>query len=124
MFPMVATVAEFRAARALLQAEARRVRPAPRTPAVGTMLEVPALMWQLPELLEEVDFISVGSNDLLQFLFAADRGTPALADRYDLLSQPVLDLLEQLLTAAGRPGAARACRFRCAARRRRGRWRR
>lgn len=100
MFPMVATVTEFRAARALLLAEARRVRPAPDQLSVGTMLEVPALMWQLPELLREVDFISVGSNDLLQFLFAADRGTPSLYARYDLLSQPVLDLLDQLLTAA------------------------
>ena len=61
------------------------------------MLEVPALMWQLDELLREVDFVSVGSNDLLQFLFAADRGTPSLFGRYDLLSQPVLSLLEQLL---------------------------
>ena len=74
MFPMVATVAEFRAARALLLAEARRVRPAPERLSIGTMLEVPALMWQLDELLREVDFVSVGSNDLLQFLFAADRG--------------------------------------------------
>jgi phosphotransferase system, enzyme I, PtsP len=100
MFPMVATVAEFRAARMLLEAEARRVRPAPRRLRIGTMLEVPALMWQLPDLLEQVDFVSVGSNDLIQFLFAADRGTPAIANRYDLLSQPVFDLLEQLLTAA------------------------
>jgi phosphotransferase system enzyme I (PtsP) len=67
---------------------------------VGTMLEVPALMWQLPELLKEVDFISVGSNDLLQFMFAADRGTPSLYDRYDFLSQPMLDLIEQLSVAA------------------------
>ncbi len=102
MFPMVATVAEFRAARALLEAEARRVRPEPERLAVGTMLEVPALLWQLPELLEAVDFISVGSNDLMQFLFAADRGTPALAGRYDLLSPPVLDLLEHLLSAAAK----------------------
>jgi phosphotransferase system enzyme I (PtsP) len=64
------------------------------------MLEVPALMWQLEELLREVDFVSVGSNDLLQFLFAADRGTPSLFSRYDLLSQPVLSLLEHLLVAA------------------------
>ncbi len=78
MFPMVATVAEFRAARALLLAEARRVRPAPERLEIGTMLEVPALLWQLNELLSEVDFISVGSNDLLQFLFAADRSAPAL----------------------------------------------
>jgi phosphotransferase system enzyme I (PtsP) len=100
MFPMVATVAEFRAARALLLAEARRVRPAPERLSIGTMLEVPALMWQLDELLREVDFVSVGSNDLLQFLFAADRGTPSLFNRYDLLSQPVLSLLEHLLQAA------------------------
>lgn len=101
MFPMVATVTEFRAARALLLAEASRVRPAPDRLSIGTMLEVPALMWQLPELLQEADFISVGSNDLLQFLFAADRGTPSLYGRYDLLSQPVFDLLDQLLQAAG-----------------------
>ncbi len=100
MFPMVATVAEFRAARALLLAEARRVRPAPERLSIGTMLEVPALMWQLDELLREVDFVSVGSNDLLQFLFAADRGTPSLFSRYDVLSQPVLRLLEHLLRAA------------------------
>ena len=100
MFPMVATVAEFHAAKALLLAEAKRVRPSPGALHIGTMLEVPALMWQLPDLLKEADFISVGSNDLLQFLFAADRGTPSLYDRYDFLSQPVLDLLEQLVVAA------------------------
>jgi phosphotransferase system enzyme I (PtsP) len=100
MFPMVATVAEFRAARALLVAEARRVRPTPERLNIGTMLEVPALMWQLEELLSSVDFVSVGSNDLLQFLFAADRGTPSLYNRYDLLSQPVLRLLEHLLEKA------------------------
>jgi phosphotransferase system enzyme I (PtsP) len=100
MFPMVATVAEFRAARALLLAEAQRVRPSPGNLRIGTMLEVPALLWQLPELLREVDFISIGSNDLLQFLFAADRGTPSLYDRYDFLSQPVLDIVSQLTVAA------------------------
>lgn len=100
MFPMVATVTEFRAAKSLLMAEARRVRPAPGTLRIGTMLEIPALMWQLPELLKEADFISIGSNDLLQFLFAADRGTPSLYDRYDFLSQPMLDLIEQLMVAS------------------------
>jgi phosphotransferase system enzyme I (PtsP) len=100
MFPMVATVAEFRAARALLLAEARRMRPTPERLSIGTMFEVPALMWQLDDLLREADFISVGSNDLLQFLFAADRGSPSLFNRYDLLSQPVLKLLEHLLLAA------------------------
>ena len=100
MFPMVATVAEFHAARALLETEARRIGHAPERLMVGTMLEVPALMWQLPALLEQADFISVGSNDLMQFLFAVDRGSPALSGRYDLLSPPVLDLFDELLAAA------------------------
>ena len=100
MFPMVATVAEFRAARALLLAEAERVRPAPCRLDVGSMIEVPALLWQLPALMAEADFVSIGSNDLMQFLFAADRGTPGLTGRYDLLSPPVLDLLDAVQAAA------------------------
>jgi phosphotransferase system enzyme I (PtsP) len=104
MFPMVATVAEFKAAKALLLAEAAKVRPAPERLEIGTMLEVPALMWQLPELLRAVDFISVGTNDLLQFLFAADRGSPALAGRYDMLSPAVLNLLATLRTEAEAAG--------------------
>ena len=104
MFPMVATVAEFRAARALLLAEAARVRPAPEQLSIGTMLEIPALMWQLPALLKDCDFISVGTNDLMQFLFAADRGTPALANRYDILSPPVLDLIADLVSQADAAG--------------------
>ena len=106
MFPMVATVAEFRAARALLRVEAARMRAAPVRIEVGSMLEVPALMWQLDDLLPEVDFVSVGTNDLLQFLFAADRGAPALAGRYDLLSPAVFDLLEQLRVHAEQAGVA------------------
>ena len=104
MFPMVATAAEFRQAKGLLLAEAKRVRPAPERLSIGTMLEVPALMWQLPDLLRDADFISVGSNDLVQFMFAADRGTPSLYNRYDVLSQPMFDLLEQLLTASRAAG--------------------
>ncbi len=100
MFPMVATLAEFRTARNLLRAEAARVTPGPERLEIGTMLEVPALLWQLRDLLEEADFVSIGSNDLLQFLFAADRGTPALAGRYDLLSPPALDVIERVLQAA------------------------
>ena len=104
MFPMVADVAEFRAAKALLLTEAARVRPAPARLKIGTMLEVPALMWQLPALLRETDFISVGTNDLMQFLFAADRGTPALAGRYDLLSPPVIELFATLVEQADAAG--------------------
>ncbi len=104
MFPMVATVEEFRAARDLLEAEAARIRPAPEILEAGTMLEVPALLFQLPGLLAEADFISVGTNDLMQFLFAADRGTPELSDRYDTLSSPVLELLERLVTCCQEAG--------------------
>ena len=104
MFPMVATVAEFRAARALLLAEASRVRPAPERLSIGTMLEIPALMWQLPELLRAVDFVSLGTNDLMQFVFAADRGTPSLAGRYDFLSPAMLELVAQLVPLAAAAG--------------------
>ncbi len=100
MFPMVATIAEFRQARGLLFAEAARIRPAPSKLSVGTMLEIPALLWQLPDLMREADFVSVGSNDLLQFVYAADRSTPALAERYDFLSPSMLSLLEDVATAA------------------------
>ncbi len=103
MFPMVATVAEFAQARALLLAEAARVRPAPARLRIGTMLEVPSLLWQIDELLKQAEFISVGTNDLMQFVFAADRGTPALAGRYDVLSPGMLTLLGWL---AGRAEAA------------------
>jgi phosphotransferase system enzyme I (PtsP) len=106
MFPMVATVAEFRAASDLLRAEAARVRPSPGRLSIGTMLEVPALLWQLPELLRETDFVSVGSNDLMQFLFAADRGSQTLAARYDLLSAPVLHMLEDLVRQANEAGVS------------------
>jgi phosphotransferase system enzyme I (PtsP) len=112
MFPMIAEIAEFDVARALLDLELERERSRGRaTPAslrVGTMLEVPALFWQLPELFLRADFISVGSNDLLQFLFANDRGNPRLADRYDPLSPAVLSFLSSLARqcfAAGKPVA-------------------
>ena len=100
MFPMVSTVAEFRAARALLDAEVARIERKPTPLAVGTMLEVPALLFQLEQLLPLVDFVSLGTNDLMQFLFAADRGTASLAHRYDPLSPPFLDVLEQVCVRA------------------------
>ncbi|WP_345936828.1 MULTISPECIES: phosphoenolpyruvate--protein phosphotransferase [Tistrella] len=106
MFPMVAEVAEFDTARKLVNMEvarARRLRQRlPSQVRVGTMLEVPALAWQLPALLDRVDFVSVGSNDLLQFLFACDRGNPDLSDRYDLLSPAVLAFLSHLVDACAR----------------------
>ena len=103
MFPMIAEVAEFDAARAIIDKEVARLgRMGDALPAalkVGAMLEVPALAWQLPALLGRIDFLSVGSNDLLQFLFASDRGNPRLAARYDILSPGVLSLLRHLVRA-------------------------
>jgi phosphotransferase system enzyme I (PtsP) len=94
MFPMVAEMAEFRAARAQLGAQP------PRKVRVGTMLEVPALAFQMPSLLSLTDFVSVGSNDLMQFFFASDRGNPRLGQRYDLLSPPMLNFLRGIVEPA------------------------
>jgi len=112
MFPMVAEVAEFRAARRLLQLEWQRAAAAghslPQRLEVGAMMEVPSLFWQLPTLLREVDFISVGSNDLLQFLFACDRGSPVIGDRYDVLSPPALSFMHALVEACRTAGVTLA----------------
>ena len=107
-FPMIAEIAEFEEARALLDKEVARLaaesREPPRSVRVGVMLEVPSLLWQLPALLERVDFLSIGTNDLAQFLFACDRGNPRLADRYDLLSAPMLALFRQVIAACNATG--------------------
>jgi phosphotransferase system enzyme I (PtsP) len=110
MFPMVAHVSEFIAARRLLDREVERERAAglavPEWLRVGVMLEVPSLVWQLPALLERVDFLSVGSNDLLQFLYASDRSNPSVSERYDLLSPPVLLLLRSIVEQCAAVGVS------------------
>lgn len=108
MFPMVAEVAEFEAARRLLDMELERAQARqqelPSSIRVGTMLEVPSLFWHLPALLPRIDFLSIGSNDLMQFMFACDRGHPGLVDRYDVLSPPVLSFLRELVERCRRAG--------------------
>ena len=103
MFPLVAEVAEFEAARAMLEYEIERAthrgHPPPSAVKVGAMLEVPSLYFQLPQILQRVDFLSVGSNDLVQFLFACDRGNPRVSDRYDVLSPAVLRFLGDVAAA-------------------------
>jgi phosphotransferase system enzyme I (PtsP) len=103
MFPMVSEVAEFDKAKSILDMEIERERSRgnciPSETKVGAMIEVPALLFQLKALLARVDFLSVGSNDLLQFLFAADRGNPRLAPRYDPLSPGALKMLASLAEA-------------------------
>ena len=108
MFPLVASVDEFRAARAFVDAELawaqRRGRPAPSRLDVGAMIEAPSLLWHLDALLPMTDFVSVGTNDLMQYLFAADRGNPRVADRYDPLSPPALRALKQIQDACAETG--------------------
>jgi len=105
MFPMVAEIAEFDAARRILAIEVQRARSRnvtlPQNIQVGAMLEVPALIWQLQALCARADFVSVGSNDLMQFLFAKDRGNARLADRYDVLSPPALACLADIVRLTG-----------------------
>ena len=104
MFPMIADVAELMGARALLDLELERARrrglAVPERLRVGVMFEVPALAWQLDSLLPHVDFVSIGTNDLMQFLFAADRGNSRLAGRYDSLSPALLRLLHFVVEKA------------------------
>jgi phosphotransferase system enzyme I (PtsP) len=104
MLPMIADVSEFEAARALIDREVtilkRHGRPEPKTLMVGAMIEVPALLWQLDRLLSLADFASVGSNDLLQFLFAADRGNTRVAGRFDALNPAVLKALKLIVVTA------------------------
>jgi phosphotransferase system, enzyme I, PtsP len=100
MFPMIATVDEFDQAKELVERELTHLRrhghKLPDQVEVGSMVEVPSLLYQLDELLERVDFLSVGSNDLVQFLYAVDRGNPRVANRFDPLSAPVLRALKDI----------------------------
>jgi phosphotransferase system, enzyme I, PtsP len=104
MLPMIADISEFEAARALIDREVtilkRHGRPEPKTLMVGAMIEVPALLWQLDRLLALADFASVGSNDLLQFLFAADRGNTRVAGRFDPVNPAVLKALKLIVETA------------------------
>ena len=100
MFPMIATVDEFRAARELVDVECdwarRRGRALPALLRVGAMIECPSLLWHLDALLPLTDFVSIGTNDLFQYMFAADRTNPMVADRYDPLSPPALRALAEI----------------------------
>ena len=100
MFPMIATVDEYRAARELVEVESRwarrRGRTLPDRLRVGAMIECPSLLWHLDALLPMTDFVSIGTNDLFQYMFAADRTNPLVADRYDPMSPPALRALAEI----------------------------
>ncbi|MGC4408759.1 phosphoenolpyruvate--protein phosphotransferase [Rhizobium rosettiformans] len=106
MLPMVTEVWEIRAVRELMQKEIQHIskfgHQLPKKLQFGAMLEVPALLWQLDELMDEVDFVSVGSNDLFQFSMAVDRGNARVSDRFDVLGRPFLRILRDIVRAGER----------------------
>jgi phosphotransferase system enzyme I (PtsP) len=108
MFPMISEPWEYEEARALIEEQIAWARKSKRKlPArveFGAMLEVPSLAEMLDQLLPRVDFLSIGTNDLTQFLFAADRADPRLAERYDWLSPAILRFLKRVLDSARAAG--------------------
>jgi phosphotransferase system enzyme I (PtsP) len=108
MFPMVSEPWEYDEARALVEQQrewlAGRKKLLPTQIRYGAMLEVPALAETLDLLLPKVDFLSIGTNDLTQFLFAADRAHPKLAERYDWLSPSILRFLRRIVGASDSAG--------------------
>ncbi|HEY7457817.1 MAG TPA: phosphoenolpyruvate--protein phosphotransferase [Xanthobacteraceae bacterium] len=103
MFPMVSAIEEFDSARTLVERELTHLRRhghrLPEQVQIGVMVEVPSLLFVLDEILQRADFLSVGSNDLVQFLFAADRGNARVSGRFDPLSAPVLRALKSVVDA-------------------------
>ncbi|MER8524982.1 phosphoenolpyruvate--protein phosphotransferase [Mesorhizobium sp. M0814] len=106
MLPMVTELGEIVQAREIIDREVRHLsrfaHHLPTSLKVGAMLEVPSLLFQLDELMKAVDFVSVGSNDLFQFVMAVDRGNTQLSDRFDPLSTPFLRVLKQIADAGAR----------------------
>ncbi|MBZ9662376.1 phosphoenolpyruvate--protein phosphotransferase [Mesorhizobium sp. ESP-6-4] len=106
MLPMVTELSEIAQAREIIDREVRHLsrfaHHLPTSLKLGAMLEVPSLLFQLDELMKAVDFVSVGSNDLFQFVMAVDRGNTQLADRFDNLSTPFLRVLKTIADAGVR----------------------
>lgn len=104
MFPMVTEVAEFHRARGVVEREMKHLRrhgyPVPERLMLGVMIEVPSLLYQLDELFQAVDFVSIGSNDLFQFFSAVDRGNTRVAGRFDTMSPAFLRALKHIVDKA------------------------
>jgi phosphotransferase system, enzyme I, PtsP len=103
MFPMITEPWEFDAAKAIFEAQLsylkKQKKPVPLRIRYGAMLEVPALADVLDILYPKIDFLSIGTNDLTQFLFASDRADPRLAERYDWLSPAILRFIRRVVRA-------------------------
>ena len=104
MFPFIAQISELDAARRLLDQELKEADVKPATVKVGIMIEIPSILWQLDQLMPRVDFVSIGSNDLMQFLFACDRGASHMAGSYDTLSPVMLRLVHEVVEKACKHG--------------------
>jgi phosphotransferase system enzyme I (PtsP) len=104
MFPMVSTTAEFEQAKLLVEREINWVKrqgsPLPDKLSLGAMVEVPSLLFEIDEIAQAADFLSIGSNDLMQFLFASDRGNKLVAGRFDPLSRAALRALTAIVEGA------------------------
>lgn len=104
MFPFIAEVSEFDAARKLFDQELAHAKEEeqkpPKSVTFGVMIEIPSLLWQLDALLPRLDFVSIGSNDLMQFLFACDRTAPHIAGNYDTLSPVMLRVVQDIVAKA------------------------
>ena len=108
MFPMVTSAHEFRQAKAMLLEEVEwgksRGFAGPSALKIGAMLETPAFAYALEDIAGEVDFVSIGTNDMLQFFHAADRMTPLVSERYPFVSRPVMRFLAQVKATCERVG--------------------
>ena len=106
MFPMISDLAEFEDAKETLLIELEKDKsrglPVPKKVNIGLMIEVPSVVFQLDDILPRADFVSVGTNDLAQFIFACDRGNPKLSERYDVLSAPFLNVMKTIVDKSGR----------------------
>ena len=108
MLPMVTEVWEVDRVRELINREVelqtRFGHTMPTRLELGAMLEVPSLLWQLDELMQVADFVSVGSNDLFQFSMASDRGNANIANRFTPMSRPFLRMLKHIQEKANEHG--------------------
>lgn len=112
MFPMIATVAELRQAKAIFEeakAEVQKDHPGLGDDVkIGMMIEIPLAALNAAQLAKEVDFFSIGTNDLIQYSFAADRGNEAVSYLYQPLNPAFLSLVKHVITSAHENGAKAA----------------